>query len=1380
MHPASPHPRLDRWFSTILHCLLPRSFARLLQFLWIGSLCSPYVAAQTTDIPPALQDWKEWVLWDPSQKLAPPTFDNAQSRLHSWSSQLNLEVLPDRGSWQMEVVVFVDSWVSLPGDSQNWPQNVMSNQSPIAVLANGDHPAVQLKPGTYQLRGEFRWNAIPQKIALPSSIGIVALVRDGAPIAIPNWDPSGTLWLNRQPEEQAEQDLLSVNVYRLIQDGIPLWLTTQVELSVSGRSREENLGCILPEGWYLSSIDAPIPVAIDDTGDMKVQVRPGKWVIAISAYRKTDLQAFQFAQGKRPVVPQELIGFQANPTFRVAEIQGLQAIDVQKTTYPEAWRSWQVYQWQSQTPFQLSEKMRGMGMQKPKGLAITRHFWLDDDGKGITFQDRLRGELQQSWRLDVSESHQLGMVRLDGERQLITSNPINGHQGVEIRSRNPNLEALGRIDRSTSLPATGWIADVDSLRITLSLPPGWRMFAVFGADDVEGDWLTAWSLLDLFLVLVFALAVYRLWGIPAGLLALVAFGISYHEPGSPRWTWLFLLLPVALLRVVNDGAGKRWLEAWRLLALGLILLNLVPFLSREIQLVLYPQLEQVGIPYTQRPMYPSLETGYLHTASVAESLREDSVAAIEPQQPSPSSVKSFAGKQEAAQAANLAFDPASRMQTGPAKPDWLGHRVVCRWDGPVTGEQQLYPVTIPLTVHRILAVIRCSLLVLLAATLLRSGTKMQWSIPTRVIQPTATSVLLLVFLSNASVCLGQIPDQTVLDQLRQRLLQSTDVIPNTTTIAQLDLRIEETRINMSLEVHAGHEVAIPIPGNLSIWSPASVRIEELGETNQERPSSTPPVSRRNDGHLWVVVPAGVHRIILEGYLAVANDWELGFVLAPRRVSITAPQWQVTGMDENGIPESQLFFTRMEKSGTEEAKYDQRVYRPIVMVERRLELGIDWKIHNRVTRLSSTGKAIALRIPLLPGERVISANADSDSRTVSVNLTADQSEFAWESEMEPTTSLELQASDSAADSANAFASSDYVERWVLISSPIWNIASSGLTPVYEESSGDLVPTWQAWPGEKVTLEVRRPQAVAGESVTVNRVARTISLGARQRKTNLSIDVVSSIGGDFVVQLEPDIEIGSLTIDKRKQPVRRMDGQLMVNLQPGEQQIELSWETNQPLPSWTTIESVQLPVVSANVTTLVEVPSNRWILWTDGPLRGPAVRMWIYLATALLLAIVLGGLSTSPLNRFEWVMLALGLTQLHAIAGIIVVGWLLWLGCRKQTDPTSYRAWQFNLLQILLVALTFIIFGILIVVVGKGLLGSPEMFIVGNGSYGNFLNWYAPKAWDELPRPSIVSISIWYYRLAMLLWALWLASALVRWLLFGWQAFSSGGRWRTTGL
>ncbi len=57
-----------------------------------------------------------------------------------------------------------------------------------------------------------------------------------------------------------------MKLYAALEDGIPLWLRTEIELTVSGKSREEDLGTILPEGWKLAAVESQIPVAIDDAG----------------------------------------------------------------------------------------------------------------------------------------------------------------------------------------------------------------------------------------------------------------------------------------------------------------------------------------------------------------------------------------------------------------------------------------------------------------------------------------------------------------------------------------------------------------------------------------------------------------------------------------------------------------------------------------------------------------------------------------------------------------------------------------------------------------------------------------------------------------------------------------------------------------------------------------------------------------------------------------------------------------------------------------------------------------------------------------------------------------------------------------------------------
>ena len=59
------------------------------------------------------------------------------------------------------------------------------------------------------------------------------------------------------------------------------------------------------------------------------------------------------------------------------------------------------------------------------------------------------------------------------------------------------------------------------------------------------------------------------------------------------------------------------------------------------------------------------------------------------------------------------------------------------------------------------------------------------------------------------------------------------------------------------------------------------------------------------------------------------------------------------------------------------------------------------------------------------------------------------------------------------------------------------------------------------------------------------------------------------------------------------------------------------------------------------------------------------------------------------------------------------------------------------------------------------------------------WFMDRTASQLPQPFVISVSIWFYKLAMLLWALWLSFALLRWLPWAWRQYASEGLWRGVG-
>ncbi len=65
--------------------------------------------------------------------------------------------------------------------------------------------------------------------------------------------------------------------------------------------------------------------------------------------------------------------------------------------------------------------------------------------------------------------------------------------------------------------------------------------------------------------------------------------------------------------------------------------------------------------------------------------------------------------------------------------------------------------------------------------------------------------------------------------------------------------------------------------------------------------------------------------------------------------------------------------------------------------------------------------------------------------------------------------------------------------------------------------------------------------------------------------------------------------------------------------------------------------------------------------------------------------------------------------------------------------------------------------------------------GAGSRGGFLRWFVDQSGSTLPQPGVFWLPLWCWRIAMLLWALWLSSRLLRWLRWGWDQLSHGGLW-----
>jgi hypothetical protein len=189
----------------------------------------------------------------------------------------------------------------------------------------------------------------------------------------------------------------------------------------------------------------------------------------------------------------------------------------------------------------------------------------------------------------------------------------------------------------------------------------------------------------------------------------------------------------------------------------------------------------------------------------------------------------------------------------------------------------------------------------------------------------------------------------------------------------------------------------------------------------------------------------------------------------------------------------------------------------------------------------------------------------------------------------------------------------------------------------------------------------------------------------------------------------------------------------------------------------------------------MPRDRWILWASGPLMGPAVLFWSYLLVAIIISVGLGQTRITPLKTHHWLLLNIGLTQVHPLVAMMIIGWLLALGVRKTNIPKDHW-FVFNGTQMLLALWTLAAMIGFYAAVEEGLLGIPNMQISGNSSYDYYLHWTQDRIGSLMPVVSVVSLPLLVYRCLMLIWALWLAVSLLTWLKWGWVCFSEGKVWR----
>ncbi len=1320
-----------------------------------------------SDIPPELEEWKGWVSYE-KEFMDCPNLNGGQygskaNHLCAWPGQLTISVSDTQANFNQQWHILDKGLIPLPGDRNHWPQQVTVNDSSVVVIEKAGRPYIYLTKGQYKIEGKILWDKRAESLSVPSQTGLLEVLINGKAKAFAKLE-KGRLWLGNVKETKVtEKNYLKVRANRLIQDGHPMTMTVEVEVEVSGNAREQKLTRFDRDHYQLKSITSELNTRVDSAGDLWVQLRPGEHRLELVFKVHGYPQELTFSETGEHWPLQELWAFVADERLRSVQIEGVAPIDSEQGLVRQ-WSQHPHYVVSQTDSFKIKQKHRGMS-HNFDSLSLNRQLWLSFDGESYYFQDEINGNKSTNWRINTLENYRLSQLSNHGEDRLITYDNQQ-RTGAEIRTPRVNVLASGEVNMADMNHASGWDMVFADTQVSLNIPPGRKLLAVTGADSASGDWVNRWKLIDLFFVLVSIALAYRAFGIVASMLGLLVLVLGYHETQMPIFLWFNVMVAVTLAKKVSGQKLKKISGVYQWISLVGLLLALLPFIADQIRFTLYPQLEKGQVLYTSNND-ASLYDNFASVSALEEPTKMRERMSREQK------IVITGSRMKRADLDN-SYQAGAIIQAGNGKPLWQWQRASYGWNGPVAGDEKVSLLILPefmVKLWRLLLVIG-SLLWLAAIFKQRDNSKIELKnifgkTQSGSDKAVASSLVIglimggLLFTAPPQVSASSYPDEKLLSELQSRLFPVPECSPDCVTISRSNITVNGQQIVVSLDYHAGSDVAGLLPDSED-W-----QIETISLNRK-------PVNAlwRNEKGRWIDLKHGHSKVVIQARLKNKSEISIQFVESPKRVEHEISGWEVSGVNQHQLMANALQLTRInipEKVASEIAlngnndagsMVNEHSIAGLFEIERYFHFGTQWELRTNVYRQAPEKGSLSISIPLLSYEQPLDMVDNIKQRKMEVAFATDDDSKSWRSSLAGDGEFELQALEQNA----------LTEIWKLLVFPNWNIEINGVVavrPEFIENDDFWIYEYYPRTGEKLAFKVTRPSAAEGTPVAITNVTQQYKFGKRKVSNDISIDYKATRSEQFLMHIG-ESELKQLTHDGTSINLGDVDGVLSIPLKPGEHSLQLTLESEQMLSFQSSLSSPDIVQAFSNSTIGVQVPSSRWLLAASGPGYGPAVIYWGELIFFLLLATGLSRLSFSPLNYWQWLVLGLGMSTFSWPAMAWVTIWLLGCQWRRQNNQENKQYSMQSSWLILLSTIAAVI--TLVMAVPFGLLQSPDMGVVGNGSYGNSLQWFLDRGEGTLGEIIIYSLPVWVYKGLMLLWATWLSFSLIRWLGWVWSDLS----------
>lgn len=514
-----------------------------------------------------------------------------------------------------------------------------------------------------------------------------------------------------------------------------------------------------------------------------------------------------------------------------------------------------------------------------------------------------------------------------------------------------------------------------------------------------------------------------------------------------------------------------------------------------------------------------------------------------------------------------------------------------------------------------------------------------------------------------------------------------DTPPNSTALASV----------LGIIFISGMAMLTPTSNVMASDHPPVYLLKKLETRLTKAPECLPNCISLNNGSLTVkgnnlelnieAHTQGHHKLVNTGKL-LGDQASVSFPNPIHNFKVVSMGWLVDGLMDDRVLNSSL--TLRSTVSIEESKKDTLTLDPIsplVTVQHTFILDKEWHVETTVVRSVPKNGPIAVSIPLIDKEKVLDNDLTIKEGLAHVQLKYNQRAIRWHSVLEP--------------------------------------------------------LWRPWPGEKITVNISQPIGVNGPTHTVEKAELKYSPGERIQKSTLSLTIRSSLGEDYSFSIPKDAEILSATNGNKKLNIPSSNT-ITVPLQPGLQNVTVDFQEKKEMGWNVATPPIHLPSTATNISLTYSLARDRWPLYFNGPAIGPAMLYWGILVVIILSAFVLTIIIKKcrlnvPINIIGWLLLGIGLSTVNSYGVFAVIIFFVLLNYRKDyIDPSKLSSLNFKLLQAGIILITVVAAPSVLSAIPMGLLSTPDMKVVGNGSISHFYRFYRDTAASgNLPIANVIT-------------------------------------------